>query len=98
MSPPESYPSPTSRGESFFGDARYCSGTDTAGPENVAGFRIFGNKGLVDSTFQPQRSQLRIVGHAVINRGFTSPAVARRLGFDFRQINTDTIELTRALR
>jgi hypothetical protein len=28
----------------------------------------------------------------------TMPAVARRFGFDFRQINADTIELTKALR
>lgn len=96
------------------------------GPETVAGFRIFGNKGLVGDTFQrnvilleaeakgvaPLRglanaleaeartagaSQLRIVGYAVINRGFT-PAVATRFGFEFRQINAGTIELTKALR
>lgn len=96
------------------------------GPESVAGFRIFGNKGLVGDTFQrnvflleaeakgaaPLRglvsaleaearaagaNQLRIVGHAVINKGFT-PAVAKRFGFEFRQINAETIELTKALR
>jgi RHS repeat-associated protein len=95
------------------------------GPETISGFRIWGNKGLVGSTFNrnillieavvkgriPLRtlataleaeasaagaSRLSIVGHAVINRGFTA-AVVRRFGYSFRQINPATIELVKEL-
>lgn len=41
--------------------------------------------------------RLEITGHAVVNAGFT-PAVANRLGYAFRQINPQTIELTKVLR
>ena len=58
-------------------------------------------RGLVNALEAEARaagaSQLRIVGHAVINRGFTS-AVAKRFGFAFRPINAETIELTKELR
>ena len=95
-------------------------------PERLSGFRIFGNKGLVGSTFQrnillieaeakgaaPLRrlisefeaearaagaSRLSITGHAVINQGFLSPALAERFGFQLRRINKDTIELVKEL-
>jgi hypothetical protein len=96
------------------------------GPENVRGFRIWGNKGLVGEVFnrnillieaekkgavplaallQAFETEARaagarridITGHAVINPGFT-PGVARRYGYTFRQINKETIELTKELR
>jgi hypothetical protein len=41
-------------------------------------------------------TRLSITGHAVINPGFT-PAVAQRFGFTFRQVNEETIELTKVL-
>ena len=41
-------------------------------------------------------SRLRISGHAVINKGFT-PAVAKRYGFAFEQVNDETILLTKEL-
>lgn len=43
-------------------------------------------------------TRLSIVGHAVINRGFLSAAVAQRFGFAFRQINDWTVELTKVLK
>jgi hypothetical protein len=42
-------------------------------------------------------SQLRIVGHAIVNNGFFSPAIARRFGFAFERINETTIALTKRL-
>jgi RHS repeat-associated protein len=42
-------------------------------------------------------SQLRIIGHAVINKGFFNAAIARRLGYTLLRINESTIELTKVL-
>jgi hypothetical protein len=42
-------------------------------------------------------TRLSITGHAVINQGFLSPAIAQRFGFTFRLINKDTIELVKEL-
>jgi hypothetical protein len=96
------------------------------GPKVVQGSRVFGNKGLVGSTFNrniilieaetkgaiPLRSvvnafeaeaaaagasRISIVGHAIINAGFLSPAVAQRFGDTFRLINQETVELTKVL-
>ncbi len=38
-----------------------------------------------------------ITGHAIINRGLMSEGLARRYGFTFRQINAESIELTKAI-
>ncbi|WNG31767.1 hypothetical protein F0U62_27920 [Cystobacter fuscus] len=43
-------------------------------------------------------SRLSITGHAVINKGFLKPEIARRFGFELRLINKDTIELVKELR
>ena len=42
-------------------------------------------------------TELRIVGHGVINPGFLNPAVAQRFGFTFRRINESTVELVKSL-
>jgi hypothetical protein len=41
--------------------------------------------------------RIDITGHAVINPGFT-PKVAQRYGYTYRQINADTIQLTKELQ
>jgi hypothetical protein len=97
-----------------------------SGPEIVNGFRIFGNKGLVGTSYQRNillleaekvgatsprtllrafeaearaagASELRIVGHAVVNEKLVNPGLAQRLGYTFRQINGETIELVKPL-
>ena len=96
------------------------------GPELLTGFRIYGTKGLVGTSFQRNiflleaekkgaRSlrklvqlleaearatvaiELRIIGHAVINKGLFNAAIARRFGFQLRLINNETIELLKVL-
>lgn len=42
-------------------------------------------------------TQLTITGHAIINRGLMSEGLARRYGFTLRQINAESIELTKAI-
>lgn len=42
-------------------------------------------------------SRLSIIGHAIRNTGFLNPEIARRFGFQFRQINAYTVELTKEL-
>ena len=96
------------------------------GPEVVHGFRIYGNKGLVGTSYQRNillieaeqvgatsprallrafeaearaagASELRIVGHAVVNEKLVNPGLAQRLGYAFRQVDDSTIELVKAL-
>ncbi len=40
---------------------------------------------------------IRIIGHAVFNKGFLNPKIAERFGNAFRQINDETIELFKVL-
>lgn len=58
-------------------------------------------RGLVNALEAEARaagaSELRIVGHAVINEGFFNARIAQRFGFVFRRINDETIELVKVL-
>jgi hypothetical protein len=42
--------------------------------------------------------QLSIVGHTVINQGLLNAKTAERFGFQFRQINQNTIQLTKPIQ
>jgi RHS repeat-associated protein len=112
--------------EEIFDAAVFQSSTGTA--EQIGAYTIFGNKGLVGTTFNRNiflieaakgskslsglrslagtleaeasaagANQISIVGHAIVNRGFLNPAVAQRMGYTFRQINSETIQLLKTL-
>jgi hypothetical protein len=42
-------------------------------------------------------SRISITGHAVINQGFLSPALAQRFGYTMRLINDETVEFFKVL-
>jgi hypothetical protein len=58
-------------------------------------------RGLVNAFEKEARAagatRLDITGHAIVNKGFFSPALAQRFGFQFRRINEQTIELVKEL-
>jgi hypothetical protein len=122
--PPRGRP-PISAADEVLQQAAFAEAVGT-GPEIVHGFKIFGNKGLVGTSYQRNillleaekvgatsprallrafevearaagASELRIVGHAVVNEKLINPGLAQRLGYRFRQINGETIELVKPL-
>lgn len=59
-------------------------------------------RGLVNAFEAEARSagasQLNIVGHSIVNEGFMNPAILERFGFTFRQINNETIFLSKTIK
>lgn len=64
---------------------------DAKGGSSIAG--LF--KALESEAKAAGATQLRIIGHAIINPKLINPELAKRFGYEFRQINKDTIELVK---
>ncbi len=73
------------------GQSTTCTRGDAKGGASIGG--LF--KALEGEAKAAGASQLHIIGHAIINPKIINPALAKRFGYEFRQINKDTVELVK---